>query len=36
MSKAEKKILIVEARFYEEIADALATGAGRNALRGTL
>ena len=28
MSKAEKKILIVEARFYEEIADALATGAG--------
>ena len=27
MAKTKKKILIVEARFYDEIADALATGA---------
>ena len=27
MAKAKKKILIVEARFYDEIADALVTGA---------
>ena len=27
MARAKKKILIVEARFYDEIADALAAGA---------
>ena len=27
MAKTKKKVLIVEARFYDEIADALATGA---------